>query len=266
MGSRNMKLILAYDGSGYLGWQRLKAGEGKKSIQAVLEEALFLALQERIKVTGSGRTDKGVHALGQAANFICCSRLAAEEMRRRIQEVLPEDICILEMEEVSSEFHSRKSALSKTYEYRFEVSEVPFVFHRKYAYAIPEEPDTVAMEAAALELLGTHDFRGFSSEKRKEYDTVRRIDDICFEKVTLKRGRREIKQLRLQITGNGFLYNMVRIIGGTLLEIGQGKRSAKDIPNIFSSKKREEAGFTLPPEGLYLREVSFPVEIKFKIK
>lgn len=266
MANRNIMLTLSYDGSGYAGWQRLKAQEGKKSIQAVLEDAFSVALQEEIIVTGSGRTDKGVHAMGQAANFYCHCPLKAEEIRKVISDHLPEDIRIISLMEVPIDFHSRKSAVSKTYEYRFEISETPSVFYRKYAYHLEKMPDLTAMKAAADILLGTHDFRSFSSEKREDYNTVRRLDEIRFETVTLKQGFRSIQQLQLKITGNGFLYNMVRIIAGTLLEVGQGKRNALEIKDVIHSKKREEAGVKLPPEGLYLEEVRFPVEIKINIK
>ncbi|MGN6710841.1 MAG: tRNA pseudouridine(38-40) synthase TruA [Anaerocolumna jejuensis] len=266
MGNRNIKLILAYDGSGYAGWQRLKEEDRKRSVQSVLEETISLVLQEEIKVTGSGRTDKGVHATGQAANFKCHKNIAPQKMLASINQALPEDIRVIELSEVPMDFHSRKSAAAKTYEYRFEIGEVPSVFLRKYVYTIPEEPDIPAMEKAAELLMGTHDFRAFSSEKREDYDTVRRIDKLLIEPVTVKGCQRESKQIKLLISGNGFLYNMVRIIAGTLLEVGQHKREAEDINRILDSRRRENAGIKAPPEGLYLREVTFPVEINFKIK
>lgn len=266
MGNRNIKLILAYDGSGYAGWQRLKEEDRKRSVQSVLEETISLVLQEEIKITGSGRTDKGVHAIGQAANFKCHKNIAPQKMLAAINQALPEDIRVMELSEVPMDFHSRKSAAAKTYEYRFEIDEVPSVFLRKYVYAIPEEPDIPAMEKAAKFLMGTHDFRAYSSEKREDYDTVRRIDKLLIEPVTVKGCQRESKQIKLLITGNGFLYNMVRIIAGTLLEVGQHKREPEDMKRILDSRRRENAGIKVPPEGLYLREVTFPVEINFKIK
>ncbi|SHO48222.1 tRNA pseudouridine(38-40) synthase TruA [Anaerocolumna xylanovorans] len=266
MEAKNIKLIVSYDGSGYAGWQRLKEEESKKSIQSVLEEALSLVLKENIKVTGSGRTDKGVHAIGQAANFKCHTNLSLKEMQRYINEILPEDIKVTELSEVSMDFHSRKSAIAKTYEYRFEVDEVPSVFLRKYVCQVGEELDLSPMEKAAGLLTGTHDFRAFSSEKRENYDTVRRIDSILIEPVAMTDYHKVVKQVRILITGNGFLYNMVRIIAGTLLEIGLHKREAEDINCIFQSKRRENAGITLPPQGLYMKEVIFPVEINFNIK
>lgn len=263
---KNIKITISYDGSGYAGWQRLKEEEGKRSLQSVLEEALSLVLKENIKITGSGRTDKGVHAIGQAANFKCHTKLGPKEMQGAINEVLPEDIWVTDVIEVPMDFHSRKSAIAKTYEYRFEMEEVPSVFLRKYICQVGEELDIKAMEKAAAFLTGTHDFKAFSSEKREDYGTVRRIDSIFIEAVKDVSCHRVSRQVRIQITGNGFLYNMVRIIAGTLLEIGRHKRKAEEIEGILKSKRRENAGMTLPPQGLYLKEVIFPVEINFKIK
>lgn len=263
---KNIKITISYDGSGYAGWQRLKEEEGKRSFQSVLEEALSLVLKENIKITGSGRTDKGVHAIGQAANFKCHTKLGLKEMQGAINEILPEDIWVADIIEVPMDFHSRKSAIAKTYEYRFEMEEVPSVFLRKYICQVGEELDIKAMEKAAVFLTGTHDFKAFSSEKREDYDTVRRIDSIFIEAVNAVDYHRVSRQVRIQITGNGFLYNMVRIIAGTLLEIGLHKRKPEEIEGILKSKRRENAGMTLPPQGLYLKEVIFPVEINFKIK
>ncbi|BCK01678.1 tRNA pseudouridine(38-40) synthase TruA [Anaerocolumna chitinilytica] len=262
---RNIKLILAYDGNRYAGWQRLKGEKGKRSVQSVLEESLSLVLQEDIRITGSGRTDKGVHAMGQAANFKCHTELATPQLQALTNKVLPEDIRILDAKEVPMAFHSRKSAITKTYEYHVEIGKIPSVFHRGYVYAIEKELDMKAMKEAAGLLLGTHDFRAFSSEKREDYNTIRRIDSILVEPFILSEYICS-KQVRISVTGNGFLYNMVRIIVGTLLEIGLQERKAEDIIHIFESGKRENAGVTLPPEGLYLKEVTFPVEINFKIK
>ncbi|WOO34770.1 tRNA pseudouridine(38-40) synthase TruA [Anaerocolumna sp. AGMB13020] len=257
MGNRNIKMIIAYDGSRYAGWQRLKEEGGKRSVQAVIEEAISFVFNEQIKIIGSGRTDKGVHALGQAANFFCKCQAEVKDMKSNLQKVLPEDIAILSLEEASEDFHSRKSAISKTYEYRFEASEIPSVFLRKQVYALQKELDINEMERAAAFLIGTHDFRGFSSEKREEFDTIRRIDRISVIEAVSKQHQREIKEIRLLITGSGFLYNMVRIIAGTLLEVGEHKRAAEDVKDILASRKRDTAGITLPPEGLYLKEVVY---------
>lgn len=266
MGLRNIMMILAYDGSGYAGWQRLKEEGNRKSIQSVLEEALSFVLQENIRVTGSGRTDKGVHALGQAVNFKCHTKLTPGQIQCVVNKVLPEDIRVVSSEEVTADFHSRKSAVAKTYEYRFEVSEVPCVFLRKYVYPVQDGLDIAAMEKAAGFLTGIHDFRAFSSEKREDFDTIRRIDRLLVEPVTVTDYPAVSEQVRILVTGSGFLYNMVRIIAGTLLEVGQHKRRAEDIKSVLAGRRRENAGITAPPEGLYLKEVIFPVEIKFNIK
>lgn len=262
---KNIKLTIAYDGSRYAGWQRLKGEAGKRSVQSVLEESLSLVVQEDIRITGSGRTDKGVHAIGQTANFKCRTALTMQQIQVSVNKVLPEDIRVLDVREVMMDFHSRKSARTKTYEYRIETGEVPSVFHRGYVYAIEKELDVKAMEKAAGLLLGTHDFRAFSSEKREDYNTVRRIDNILIESVSFTKDH-ESRQIRISVTGNGFLYNMVRIIVGTLLEVGLQERKPDDIRRILEAGRRENAGITVPPEGLYLKEVTFPVEINFKIK
>lgn len=240
-------MILSYDGSRYKGWQRL--GRGENTIQAKLEQTIGRILDQNIEVIGSGRTDAGVHALQQVANFHCDTAMTAAELLPQLRHYLPEDIGVLQLEETDERFHSRLNAKSKTYRYRIWNSEQPCVFERKYLWKLPEELDLSAMQNAASSFLGEHDFLAFCANKHFKKSSVRTIYAISVE--------RQNHEIVIQMTGDGFLYNMVRIIVGTLVEIGQGKRSAEDIQEIFASRRRENAGFTAPAEGLSLVEVQY---------
>ncbi len=254
---RNLKLILEYDGSGYAGWQRLNNTNGKRSIQSVLEDCISGYLGEDINVIGSGRTDAGVHALGQVANFYCTSGISAEDMKKDINTLLPEDIKVIDLIETDGEFHSRYSAKAKTYEYRISVSDVKPVFTRKYTLHVTESLDTDSMEKAAAYLTGTLDFKAFSTDRKDGKSTVRTIKNIKIYKVENARYKKTLEEVRIAITGDGFLYNMVRIITGTLIEVGQGKRKPEDVLNILKGKDRQLAGKTVNPEGLFLLEVRY---------
>lgn len=240
-------MILSYDGSRYKGWQRL--GRGENTIQAKLEQTIGRILDQNIEVIGSGRTDAGVHALQQVANFHCDTAMTAAELLPQLRHYLPEDIGVLQLEETDERFHSRLNAKSKTYRYRIWNSEQPCVFERKYLWKLPEVLDLSAMQNAASSFLGEHDFLAFCANKHFKKSSVRTIYAISVE--------RQNQEIVIQMTGDGFLYNMVRIIVGTLVEIGQGKRTAEDIQEIFASRRRENAGFTAPAEGLSLVEVQY---------
>lgn len=255
MRKKNLKMVIAYDGSGYLGWQRLGREQKNKSIQSLIETALQEVLNiETIKITGSGRTDAGVHAKGQVANFylptsFCSDASSLKKLREDCNQRLPEDIRILSVEEVSEDFHSRYSARKKTYVYYLDTREMPGVFSRKYALWTGEKPDISRMEKCSRLLLGEHDFRGFSSEKNPQKDTIRTIYDISFE--------REQHLLAIYITGNGFLYNMVRILVGTLLEVGKGERTLDEVRLALDNPGREYAGKTASSCGLFLYQVDY---------
>lgn len=257
---RNIKIIIEYDGSRYSGWQRLgKTAEDaigksnkKPSIQAVLEDSFSRLLEEDIKLIGSGRTDAGVHALGQVANFYSYTKLPLREMLIGINKLLPEDIAVVDINEVDFDFHSRYSAKAKTYEYRIYMDETQSVFLRKYTYHEPNRLNIEHMKKAASYLVGTHDFKGFSTDRRDGKSTVRTIEDIYF--------RVNGNVLRIGITGNGFLYNMVRIIIGTLIEIGEGNRGTDDMLNILRNKDRQKAGITVSGHGLFLYQVCYENE------
>ena len=244
--SRNIRLIICYDGTRYKGWQRLNGTEN--TIQGKLEQTLSRLLGESIEISGSGRTDAGAHAAGQVVNFHCESTMPCEEILSGLRRYLPEDIGIESCEETSERFHARLNCKSKTYRYRIWNSEKPCVFQRRFVYVMPEKLDVEQMRSAAQYLLGEHDFSAFCANKNMKKSTVRRVDSI---QIT-----REREELVLTFTGNGFLYNMVRIMVGTLLEVGRGERKADSLPALFGAK-REEAGYLVPAQGLCLMEVSY---------
>lgn len=243
---RNLRLDICYDGTRYRGWQRLAGRED--TIQGKLETALSRILGESIEISGSGRTDAGVHAKGQVANFHCESTMPAEEILAQLRKYLPEDIGIYYCKDVSPRFHARLNAREKTYVYRIWNSEAPCVFQRRFVSQMPEALDIRAMEQAAAMLLGEHDFSAFCGNAKMKKSTVRFLRDIDI--------RRQGEELRISFTGNGFLHNMVRILTGTLVEVGRGERDPESIPELFGGK-RAQAGFLAPPQGLCLQEVVY---------
>lgn len=244
---RNIRLLLQYEGTGYQGWQRQNSSD--KTIQGKLETLLSRMCGEPIELQGSGRTDAGVHALGQVANFHTECAMPVEEMLTYINRYLPEDIAVTSAAEAAPRFHSRLNARGKHYEYLVINSRVPDVFRRRYAAEVPERLDVAAMRRAAALLLGEHDFKSFTSAKRGRKPTVRRIDEIAIT--------REGDLVRFSFKGNGFLYHMIRIIVGTLLEVGRGERAPESVTEILAARDRERAGALAPAKGLTLVEVYF---------
>ena len=244
---KNYKMVIEYDGSRYKGWQSQKNTD--VTIQGKLN-SVFSALEGRaVEVQGSGRTDAGVHAAGQAANVQLTVDLPPEKIKDYVNHYLPEDIGVLELKEVPARFHARLSAVKKTYCYRIFNSDAPNVFGRKWMYGIPEPLDIEAMREGAQYLEGTHDFAAFCARAAKKKSTARTIESI----EVLQKG----KEIDIVITGNGFLHHMVRIITGTLVEIGQGKRTSEEMIRILESGIREYAGFTAPAKGLTLCGVEY---------
>ena len=243
---RNLRLDICYDGTRYRGWQRLPGKDD--TIQGKIETALSRILGEPIEISCSGRTDAGVHARGQVANFHCHSSMPADEILSQLRRYLPEDIGILGCKDCSPRFHARLNALEKTYRYRIWNSEAPCVFERRYVAVMPEMLDLSAMEQAAALLVGEHDFSAFCGNPQFKKSTVRYIRSI-----TVKNSGNE---LLLEFTGNGFIHNQVRIMVGTLVEVGRGARTPESIPGLFGGK-RSEAGFLAPAQGLCLMEVSY---------
>ena len=243
---RNLRLDLCYDGTRYKGWQRLSQSD--QTIQAKLENALSRILDEPIEVSGSGRTDAGTHAKNQVANFHCRNTMQCNEILLQLRRYLPEDIGIYSCKEVSDRFHARLNAKTKTYCYRIWNSESPCVFDRKYVYIEPKQLDLEAMRIAASDYIGTHDFAAFCANKNFKKSTQRAI--MSFDIV--KSG----DELKFIVTGNGFLHHMVRIMVGTLIEIGLGDRPVDSIKTLYG-KGRADAGITLPACGLCLMEVNY---------
>ena len=243
---RNIRLDLCYDGTRYNGWQRQKVHDN--TIQGKIETALSRILEEPIEISASGRTDTGVHARGQVANFHTESRMDCEEILEQLRRYLPEDIGVYSCREVSPRFHSRLNALEKTYQYRVWNSRMPCVFDRRFVAEYPVALDVDAMQEAARLLLGTHDFSAFCANKKMKKSTVRTIKAFTVESVG--------EEIRFTVTGNGFLHNMVRILVGTLIEVGRGERNLESIPGLFGGK-REQAGFLAPGKGLCLMEVRY---------
>ena len=245
----NYRIVVSYDGTRYNGWQKQKTTED--TIQGKLETLLSRMAGKEVTVQGSGRTDAGVHALAQTANFRMETELSEQELMDAINGYLPEDIAVLSLKMASERFHSRYNAIAKTYEYRLYIGNAKPVMDRKYVWQPEEKPDLERMRTAAAYVLGEHDFKSFCGNKKMKKPTVRRIDRIEAEEIP------ERQEAVLRFTGNGFLQNMVRILTGTLVECGQGKREPEQMREILEAKDRSAAGMTAPAKGLSLVRVDY---------
>lgn len=243
----NYKILTEYVGSRYNGWQ--KQGNTKNTIQEKFENILSELTGESVEINASGRTDAGVHAKGQTANFKTSREYPCDYLKDYLNKYLPNDIRVICAERVHDRFHARLNAKAKTYEYEIANIEKPSVFEHKFCTFIEEKLNVSEMIRASEYFIGKHDFKAFCSNKRYKKSTVREIYDI---KISENSGMISIK-----IRGNGFLHNMVRILVGTLVEVGLGKIKAEDIPEILNSKDRENAGYTMPPQGLTLLNVVY---------
>lgn len=244
---RNIKMTIEYDGGRYLGWQRLSDSE--KTIQGKIENILTAMTGTKTEIIGSGRTDAGAHAKGQVANFKTASTMEFPAMLDHLNRYLPRDIVVKKLEEVPERFHARYNASGKKYSYYVWNNSVPSVFERNFSYDFPGELDFEKMNEACNKIVGTHDFIGFSSLKKSKKSTVRTIDQIKIHK--------EGDLLHFTFTGEGFLYKMIRIIMGTLLEIGSGMADPSSIDAVFKNGIRSDAGMTVPSQGLFLDEVYY---------
>ncbi len=258
---QNYKFVIAYDGSRYKGWQIQPKEEN--TIQGKLQKVLGELCREPVAVIGSGRTDSGVHALAQIANVHLPldpkgisdrkeyrTYLEPEALLHYMNAYLPQDIAVLSIEKVPEHFHARYHAVNKTYRYRIYTSFIPNVFERKYVYTYTEKQlDTAAMRAAAEKLCGTHDFTSFCGNKHMKKSRIRTLFSIEI--------REEREEIVIEYTGDGFLQNMVRILTGTLIEVGIGKIPVTSMQAILEEKNRSAAGFTAPPEGLVLVKVRY---------
>lgn len=243
---KNIKLIIEYKGTGYSGWQKQ---DDVDTIQENIENALEKLTGENTKLLASGRTDKGVHALGQVANFKTESIIPGNNYKYALQEYLPEDITIVDSKEVEIQFHSRFDAIGKIYRYKVYNGKLPRALYRNFYYHYSYDVDLEKIIEASKYLLGTHDFKSFMGRKCSAKNTVRTIKNISVEK------NGDI--IEFAIEGNSFLRYMVRIIVGTLLQIGAGKIQIDDLSNIIDGKRRKYAGITAPAHGLYLERVFY---------
>lgn len=252
---RYIRFQVMYDGTSYSGWQRVtNTKSSKPSIQSVIEENLTQLLSEEIMITASGRTDAGVHAISQVVNFKTKNAIELRRLTSDMNQRLPEDISIYNVAEVSKEFHSRYDAKKKTYVYYIDVRERESVFNRKYSYPLGKMLDINMMKEAASYLIGTHDFKAFCTDRKDGKSTVRTIYDIKIEQMNDRYGASEVI---IEITGNGFLYNMVRIIVGSLVEVGLLQRTSESIHDALVQKNRMKAGMTLGSQGLFLKNVEY---------
>lgn len=243
---KNYKLIVQYDGSRYYGWQRQP---DQTTVQGKLESVLSVMTGTSVEVIGAGRTDAGVHAKGMVANVFLETESSCVEIRDYLNRYLPDDIAVLEVREASSRFHARYNAIGKTYCYTCYDGDVKSVFDRKYCMRLEEKPDLDAMRNAAEVLLGEHDFRNFCMNPRMKKSTVRKVDLIDI--------RREGDYLRFTFHGNGFLQNMVRILVGTLLEVGFGRMTVEQVKAVLDNPERQKAGPTAPALGLCMISVDY---------
>lgn len=243
----NFRITVAYDGSRYGGWQRL--GGQDNTIQGKLEHVLSEMVGHRVEIHGAGRTDAGVHARGQVAHFKIETGKTPDEIRAYLNRYLPEDIAVTACDAVDDRFHARLNAKAKRYVYRIWNSATPNVFERKYLCRWEAPLDLERMQAAAARLVGEHDFKAFCGNKRMKKSTVRTIYELRVERIG--------DEVRLTFYGTGFLQYMVRILTGTLVEIGEGKRVLEEIDEILASRDRAQAGITMPPQGLTLDEVIY---------
>ncbi|MBQ4642287.1 MAG: tRNA pseudouridine(38-40) synthase TruA [Oscillospiraceae bacterium] len=243
---RNLRLNICYEGTRYRGWQRLTGTDN--TIQAKIETALSRILGETIEISASGRTDAGTHAIGQVANFHCVSDMPCEEILSQLRCYLPEDIGVYSCKNVSPRFHARLNAKTKTYHYRVWNSNQPCVFQRKFVYKDPRTLDLERMQQAAKLFEGQHDFSAFCANKNMKKSTQRYIQRFDVY--------RDGEEVIFSVTGNGFLHHMVRIMVGTLLEIGRGERQPETIDLLFGAK-RADAGELIPACGLCLMEVTY---------
>ena len=244
----NVKLTIQYDGTRYDGWQR--QGNTDNTLQGRLEGVLSRMVGKPVEIQGAGRTDAGVHARGQVASVHLPEGYTPQEVQNYLNRYLPEDVAVVEVVEVGERFHARLSATGKEYRYHIRMGSVPDVFARKYQYRVEEPLDIPAMERAAGYLTGKHDFRSFCGNRRFKKSTVREVFHIGVEVCG--------SDLTLVYRGDGFLYNMVRILTGTLLEVGLGQRTPESMVDILEARERTAAGKTAPAQGLVLQEVYYP--------
>lgn len=245
-GNRNIKLIIEYDGTGYHGWQ---SQNNASAVQDIVNDAVSKVVCHPVNLTGASRTDAGVHAVGQVVNFFTSSSIPVEKIPFAVNAYLPDDIVVKGAVVVSDSFHSRFSTKGKRYRYIINNSKFPSALMRNREYFCPYNLDRDLMRIAAQVFVGEHDFKGFMAVGGQAKDTVRTIFEADI--------KTEQDRIVFEVRGNGFLYNMVRIMAGTLIDIGRGKLSIEDLHRVMNDGDRSKAGMTVPPQGLYLVEVYY---------
>ncbi len=243
----NYRMILQYEGTKYQGWQKQVTTDN--TIQGKLESILTKMTGVPTEVHGAGRTDAGVHAKGQVAHFKADTELSEEEIRDYLNRYLPEDIAVISLKEAGERFHARLNATGKIYQYRIINSNIPHVFDRKYVHVVGQKLDLQKMRQAADIMEGMHDFKAFTSLKKTKKSTIRTIESISIEQ--------KQDEIILTYKGDGFLYHMVRILTGTLIEIGLSVRSEDTVSAALQTLERKNAGFLAPAKGLTLMEVLY---------
>jgi tRNA pseudouridine38-40 synthase len=247
---RSLKLTVAYDGTAYAGWQ---IQPDKPTVQGTFEAAWQKLTQESVRVNAAGRTDAGVHALGQVVGVSTQTRLSNDDLHRGLNAVLPEDIAVLAVEDAGERFHATYQATGKRYRYQIHNGRTRSVFDRRYAWHYPHPLDVAAMHAAGQGLTGRHDFSSFESAGSERPDSVRTVTEL-----TVARGSDSlVDRVSIEIAGDGFLYNMVRSIVGTLVEVGRGNRDTTWPAEVLAARDRRQAGQTAPPHGLFLVHVDY---------
>lgn len=254
---RAIRLKLAYDGTAYSGWQVQK---GAQTVQGTLEDAIRSITGEQVRVLASGRTDAGVHALGQIAVFRTASRLTADIWQRALNARLPSDIAVREAEEVPPGFHPIRDSIAKRYRYLIHNSPVRSVFLQRYAWHISRTLDVAAMRSAAQFLLGRHDFAAMETSGAKRATSVRTVYDLTVtqRQPAFEENRQTLAGIAIEIEADGFLYNMVRNIVGTLVEVGRKAQPPEWVADVLASRDRRRAGPTAPAQGLWLVRVDYP--------
>ena len=246
---RNFRIVIQYEGTRYQGWQR--QGTTQNTLQGKFEALLSKIAGTPVEIQASGRTDAGVHALGQTANFHMNTELSCEELLDKLNQYLPEDVAVISCQEAAPRFHARLNAVGKTYCYRIHNSKIPAVFDRRLVWQIEQQLDVDAMKTAAKYLVGTHDFAAFTSAKNKKKSTVRSIESILFE-------QENGADIRISLSGRRiFVPDAAGFLTGTLVEVGLGVRRPEEIAAILDGKDRQKAGMLAPASGLCLMEVYY---------
>ena len=273
MPTRWLKLTIAYDGTNYAGWQ---VQPDKPTVQGAIEAAWNEITQEHVRITAAGRTDAGVHALGQVAAITTESRLSDEDLLRALNAVLPDDVAVLAIQQAPEGFHATRDAIGKRYRYVIHNGRVPSVFERHYAWHYPQPMDAAAMHAGGQALVGRHDFSSFETAGSERPDSIRTIWEVTVARhvaeplastelaevrdsglVVSERLPHAADRITIEVSGDGFLYNMVRTIVGTLVEVGKGGRDVNWPAQVLAARDRRQAGQTAPPHGLFLVHVDY---------